>query len=258
MKIKMSKNLGLSMWTGIATAAGIAAITLATPVAPANAASLAVDLGSSGTGGVDTQDVEAGYEEWTIARDNTLDATPGTAEKLFSTTFGNYDSGSGPEAQINIIIEADDGENLDSRNRSATGTLADLVEDFWFGDVGGNYPAVFIRLQGIKAGDFVMTTYHNDTDFPGIATKALLNDVNGTDQPVGTVTDVADQLDGITFNFTSNGIDDVVVTLDWASTSRPVNINGFVISEAVTVPEPASLAMIGCAGLLMLQRSRRR
>ena len=236
--------------TRIGTAA--LTMTLGLMIGSAHAAPIQVDMGSSDDGG--TQDVQAGFTEWSIPGNNSGATALGSAGPLLiESDFadGTYTSNGNPA--VRFFLNSATGVNLDSRNNTVTGTsLDDLVEDFIFAD--DSKVDMKIVMQGFKAGTYTMTTYHeetaNDSGATGKEYELLLDDANGTGQSIDSFSDDTTDITSSTFDFTSNGTDDVVVTV---SPQQIAITNGFTI-----VPEPASLTLVlGGFGALALRRRRR-
>lgn len=127
--------------------------------------------------------------------------------------------------------------------------LGDLGEDFV---VGGS--DVVLRLAGLVAGDYLLTTYHYSSELVVVAVSLdfdiHLNAGGGesliSNQRTGGIGTMA----AVPIPFTTDGTQDVVVRM-----SGSVLINGFTL-----VPEPASwtLLIVGGAALVGAAHRRRR
>jgi len=208
--------------------------------------------------GVDGQAVQTDFTEWSIAVDNADNPTPWSSNALIiESDFASGEFGS--DVRFFLNDSRGGAGNLDARDRTSANSdvvgdpQEDLVNDFISAD---NVNAdLLLTIQGFEAGTFSITTFHNDVQFrQGQTWDIELTDANGTNQPVGSVTNDAGQINSLTFNFTSSGLDDddVVVTINGtgASGGSP-RLNGF------TIPEPASAALLGLGGMMLLGRRRR-
>ena len=169
----------------------------------------------------------------------------------------NASFGIGGTYDVTLSEATFSGSGIESRSRSGTGFVdEDLLRDFWKAE-NTNNPA-FLEFDGLQAGQYTITTWHNDVDFgDGDTTELRVTDANRTDSLVGSTTQNGDT-SGFTnvamfnFDFEANGTD--TVSLEFERGGATSIINGFEI-----VPEPQAFALIGgllALGVVMLRRRR--
>jgi PEP-CTERM motif len=170
------------------------------------------------------------------------------------------------------------GPGIDWRDRgdsTSTQPLTWLGEDF----VKNNGGVIRVTLGGLPAGDYTVTSYHDDpdntqsnnigvfvTDATGSAQQrndfgdasANIPGANTAEQVNNLTTDIMNA-SAATFNIRSNGTDPVLIVFDGRlSTQVPIDIetpfNGMSIE---VVPEPGTLGLLGLGALGLLARRRR-
>ncbi len=215
----------------------------------ASAAVLSVNLGKTGA-----STTETGFTDWWVADNITGPVT---------TTISGID-----------LTGSFVGNNLRAIDRNfratyGTAALPELSQSWWglnSNAIGGAKLSLTLDGEDLGAGQFTWTSWHVDHDdqtgdmlievsVDGGATFSTaipnFDIVDGRDEDL-----FAGAPNPATFNFTANGSDDVVIrysNLETASKRNYVVVNGF---EVVAIPEPASLALMGLGGLLMLGRRR--
>lgn len=194
----------------------------------------------------------------------------GAAGQNVQNGFFAQDVGTSPSVVSNVgnftVTLAVSSGNLQGRTRADSGSfLGDvsntgvdgLVSDLVFNDTDD---AMTLTIDGLDAGTYSFTGYFNDSFFNTDNNSGGLsgNDVQILDSLLAvldTVT-VSDVRDGDTdgplalaeFDFTTDGINPNVFTIQGVSTDTRFAFNGFSIA-ALAVPEPASAAIWLVLGL---------
>jgi hypothetical protein len=147
---------------------------------------LKVDIGADG------QAVKAGWTEWSEPR---LD--PGSAEA--NETFGS----------VFVTLTQSGGNGLAFRN----GTGGDLTGDgVWNDNISsGGSGVIIMTISGLAAGDYIITTYHNDI-FTGSPTIDIKVDgvLKVDDLAVTAGAPDDDSAANATYDFTASGGDVVI------------------------------------------------
>ncbi len=229
---------------------GCAVLSLAVLV-DTSAAVLSVNLGKTSA-----STSESGFTDWFIA-DNTAGPVTNTVNgiDLSVTTVGGN-------------IRA-----IDRNFRATYGTAAlpDLSQSWWglnANTVGGAQLLIELDGQDLGVGPFSWTSWHVDhDDQTGDVLIEVSVDGGATFSNAIASFDIVDGRDEdffagapnpATFNFTTNGSDDVIIrysNLETESRRNYVVVNGFEINA---IPEPASLALIGVASACVLWPTRNR
>ena len=214
------------------------------PACPLYAAFLSVDVGRSDAAGP----AQSGYEqfEFNNTGPNTIsytrsEATDGDIEVTIAgnTHYRSDDTEGitgGPFVGLNNLL-------IDSALRNADGTMT-------------------LTLGDLQAGDYSITMYHHrGSAFTSNATFDVdLTDSTGTSSiATGLVNTFGTSPTVIltnTFNFTSNGTDDVAIDMTRTGGTQWMVLSGF---EVTTVPEPAGITLvtISLLGLIGFRRRRR-
>ncbi|QNN22487.1 PEP-CTERM sorting domain-containing protein [Planctomycetales bacterium ZRK34] len=220
------------------------------------AKTLFVDIGTTG------QNVLGGYRAFTDAAAN---GDP-TETNTYTSSIGTVDvTLSAPNVGGPIT-------NLGFRNRGtltgafadASDLLGDEAKANGLTDTADN--SLFLTLSGLDAGVYEITTFHHDQAVANGIIDILLSDALGSDQLVvddliQTGGSAPTSIATATFNFTANGIDDIIIELlevQAINDHAEAVLNGFQLTFVHAIPEPASASLLGFAGVLAaLRRSRK-
>ena len=206
---------------------------MALSAAIAGAATLSVDFSVSDTPSVggSANDVESGFYDFSVPSDTINNVPPVT--RTIATTLGIAGT-------VDVVVS---GVTQDcfwrDRDAEKTGALGDLAEEF--AACGTDLALTFSDL---RAGFYSVTTYHHDQVFTtpaypahtsvGIASITVTSG-GGTSTVVTNDIVSAGQTEppnAATFQFSANGVDDVVVTFKDRVGGNPV-LNGFVLEEII-------------------------
>jgi hypothetical protein len=250
MKTRNHTHFSLSAFAGLALA-----------VTSANAATIQVDIGRTGT-----TDLQSGWQEWST--DGNAFNTTGE-----STTFGYADTTGGTlSASLNTTTGAGarnygiDGVS-DPGNLGLQSVWSDLF--FFNNNTAGS---MTLTLGNLKAGTYEITTYHfadnlaggsnDDLGIADISVNTVDTGLNAT--MVGTFNNAepktAAQVEAslATFQFTvANDGDAVNILYNGLAGNGggdSFGINGFELSQ---IPEPSSTALLGLSALVLLRRRRK-
>ena len=188
---------------------------------------LSVDFGVSDSpvAGPSANDVENGFFDFSVPSDE-INNVPPVANTIVSSL------GTGGTVRV-TVSGVTQGCFWRDRDVEKTGTLGDLAEEF-----AACGTDLALTLSDLRAGFYTMTTYHHDQVY---TTPAWPADTSvGIDMIVvasggGTSTVVTDDVvsagqaeppTSVTFQFSANGVDDVVVTFKDRVGGNPV-LNGF-------------------------------
>lgn len=203
---------------------------------------LAVDFGLTG------QEVQGGF----VGFDGAL-AAAGVQSQNVASPFAAIGT--------DVTVTLDNAQGFRDR-ADGGGALGNLAESFVFIN-----DELVLRLGNLAAGEYELTSYHNDSCCGQANVNVLVTDALGVDQilamdvlastgnGLNATTDLAQAL----ISFTSNGVDDVLIRfVEFGAQPRPdsiVVLNGFEISQ-ITVPEPTTglLALMGIGGLAARRR----
>ena len=244
--------------------------------APASAAPIyaRLDVGPAGQRAEGTQTPEP-EDDWT---------TVGTAAAgVNGTNLASMQLTSLTGDDFNVAFDNIDTNNtavggIDWRDRgdsASTQALTRLGEDF----IKNNNGVIRVTLGSLPAGDYTVTSYHNDPDnVQSNRIGVFVTDASGTAVQRADTGDASEnipgsttqaQLDALTtnimnrssavFNIRSNGTDPVLIVFDGRlSTQTPVDnetpFNGLQIE---VIPEPGTLGLLGVGVLGLLARRRR-
>lgn len=164
--------------------------------------------------------------------------------------------------------------NLYGRNRGelVNGTgINDLVDDLIFNNLGGD---MTLTLTGLPAGDYQFVGYFNDSFYnetngsPGLSgwgVNLYVGPNDGTPDATAVVSDYRDTnpndpVETATLALTSNGVDPVVLVLQ-GTTEHATNpyrfaFNGFTVTAAAAIPEPASAGLMTLIAAAACRRRR--
>jgi len=179
-----------------------------------SAVELKVDIGA------DDQTVKAGWTEWSEPR---LDPGPPSAQKSFG--------------DVTVTLTQTGGDGLGFRNGDEP--CGDLTGDGVHNDnvpVGGS-GAIIMTISGLAAGDYIITTYHNDifTGSPTIDIK-----VNGAlkfkDFALTQGAPDDDSAANATYDFTASG-GDVVIEFIGQTGMGHVLLSAFYLRDAMPTIE---------------------
>ena len=176
--------------------------------------------------GLDGQQVQSGYT--------------GVSGALAAGTSINTVGG----VQVALTGVGASGFGFRDRSPDVTGPIGDLLEDFYFAT-----SRIELAFTGLAAGQYEITAWHHDA---GYIQSILKVQVNGTDLLNGVAattgsngTSPAPSKSTVSFYSDGLGADNVfyIETQNTRqNTDTAVILNGFTLS---TVPEPASLALVG-------------
>ena len=205
---------------------------------------LRVDFGKDpGTDG-GRDDVQNGFQQFNAANHNS-----GFADGVYrdyTNKLGNSDT-------VRVTVNCDDNSLLVRDRGDVVGPLGDVSEDFIFDD-----SALELVISDLKAGRYVMSTYHHDSIAAQSTFNLLVTDDAGTLRTVASgMTHTMGTLgapSSATFEVFANGTDDLLVR--FARTSGGgMALSGFSLS--MVVPEPGSLVLAGLGAFLLLPWGRR-
>jgi hypothetical protein len=224
------------------TLGGLAAASVLLAFAGTASAQTVIDFNSSDNG--PTNATETGFTGQSISSNNGNVTQP--VELTLTASFGI-----GGTYDVTFREATFSGSGVESRSRSGTGFVdEDLLRDFWKAEFPNN--ELFLEFDGLQAGQYTITTWHNDPQFGnGQTTNLAVTDANRTDVSIGSTTQVGGASGGFTnvamfnFDFEANGTD--TVTLEFFAPGGNAAINGF---ELAVIPEPGTSAVI--AGVLVL------
>lgn len=205
---------------------------------------LRVDFGQEpGTG---RDDVQYGFEKFNAGNHD---------GSIASGVYRDYVNSLGTSGTVRVTVNTDDGNLLVRDRGELVGPLGDVGEDFIF-----DSSPLDLVISNLKAGRYVMSTYHHDITRDQATFDILVTDAADT---LRTVADDMTHTTGLlgapssaTFELFANGADDVIVRFERAFPTDGIALNGFSIS---LVPEPNSilLALLGAFFLPPLVRRRR-
>jgi hypothetical protein len=199
------------------------------------------DVHRSGTsGGVPVSDTQAG---WTA----------------FGVGYGGEASASVTESGVTFTLAPASGTVAGREERGeVTGSgLDDMWEDLAFAKTGD--VLLNLTIGGLAAGGYDITLYTHDAKADGNPLGGFTADVfvDGVDVADIEMTNgkVSSSMGQQTVNFTSDGVNDVVIGLQ--AQADDVSEGRAILSGFQVVPEPTSLALVGLGGLLMISRRKR-
>ena len=218
--------------------------------------SVTIDMQASGLRGMSAFDLEE------IAPADEVNVDFGESGQQRQDDFLVFDASDNDAASIergqnyiasfgddNVVhVEIGGADRAISRGVSHDHALGDLA-DSWFGNQGGN---TTLTLTGLEAGTYQMTTYHHDAE----GQQGTFNVLVDGDEVLADITNTTgtlspgDSIATADFSFTADGTNPVVLTYEM--TDSWTIVNGMTL-----IPEPASLALLGAGGLVLLSRRNR-
>lgn len=242
----------------------VACSALALPVVTHAAAIpyASIDFGRSDGGSNSASRVEPGFLSYLV--DDANDPQP--------VTGFISDTGDAFTLQADApLLSATGSSNANARDRgdfdgSPIPALVLMAEEF-IGDQDG-VRTIDLIFGSLPAGIFEAKTYHVDADFGNVAQAISVSTtgVGGVFSPAATSPAFADpgneddlttalvESSSVTFQFTADGVNDVVFRITPTTATNSAVINGL---ELTIVPEPASGLLIGLGAVALLGRSRR-
>lgn len=238
----------------------VVGLLLAGPVSTSSAA-LMVDMGPT-----DNNAQQSGFVLWNAGTDGTNIAANNDLTGV-SRTFTNAETGFGG-------FTATVTTNVDIRVRTtstATGTYANLGRDAFKQSAVSNWDGtgtpstanatLVLQFTGLTAGLYDMSSFHHDagnvlrnfalyvTDVQGTNRQLFANQVPTTGYAINSIANPAYQIQ-------SDGTNPVTLYFHvrTGTASNEIWLNGFTLS---IIPEPASMALLGLGGLLILPRRKR-
>jgi len=207
------------------------ALVLSLITAAAANAALMVDFEKTGA------TTAAGYKSINIG-DNVVF---GASDTYTDTGYGS---------SVGVAVGIDDGVNDEIRALTGAGG-GDLLNDYFGVDGRGSGNATLtVTLSGLDAGSYDWTSFHwGGGSSLQDSTITYTLDHAGT-QLSGSFYQVVD--DSVNLSFTSDGSADVVFSMT-AAVDQFGELNGIEV-----VPEPASIALVGLASIVLLASRRLR
>ena len=189
-----------------------------------------------------------------------------TGYTAITQTGGSFSSdlAVGGTATVGVTVNSANSSALDDRDRGALVggpglAQSDLLRDFLF--FNSNFASSMdITVSTLKAGTYTFTGYFHDNTVQHSPFDLSVNTGSGFTLMIdegGFSTGTSPNPVGIhSFNFTSDGTNPVIFRMD---DLNGTNDNSGVIAgfEIAAVPEPSSVALVGCFGLFMMMRRRR-
>ena len=204
---------------------------------------------------------------------NTVFFTDPTVPDLMFTVAGNTRAQSGATIGSPTFVTSDDGNSeggVDLRAAQGSGTNITYTVDFGSYDPGSDtftsgvnpVTAAGFTIGAIRQGKSYTVEFRDDSGLV-LSTQTLAGITEvigdpGSDSNDGGNT-VSEAIDGY-FGFQAaagQSIGSILITQSATSNGNQVSaFDDLLFTDAVVIPEPASIALVGLGGLLMLRRNR--
>jgi hypothetical protein len=223
----------------------VTTLLVLTLIAPGARAALQIDFEEAGD---DDNTLPAGFIS--------LSGSPSNGTNSY--TFNNLSAGFGSGGTVDVTLAGTDTRFLDRNAVTSGDGLGAMGRDFVFTPAATN--GLNITISGLLANDYTFTGYFHDATVDQGVVDVFV-DITGAGSSFVQVLDDVAYTTGVSvaalgqgsFNFTADGVNDVIVRIFNPGPTQADLINGFTLS----IPTPAALPA-GLAMMLGLVTRRRR